>query len=308
MAFTRFLFQNKKRIFLTLIIYLFLWFSLGSFYHSNQNKSSVSRLKVDSIDIFLSLKIFDPLKQRSNSTFVSLLNRLADSQIRFILIDPEVLEHLFIRHLSFEKLEKPLITVGIVNQTVENFLNYLYSNNWSIKVSQTTQDDGQTSIDHIFLEFKTIFLHFAVLYKQHSYYLIEPNRISFPYVDRLQFGDTRRAVEPSVLLFVRLFSSFFHFFSSETEYAGDHYGFFYPKNVSHFLWLYKTSKFLHCNRQLADQMETKYNLKQRTSQLKLSVVPMQNIAKKLNLLEKNYWLAGGTLLGLSLFFVFLHSK
>lgn len=226
------------------------------------------------------MKVFDPLNQRSNSTFVSLFNRLADSQIRFILIDPDVLEHLFIHQLSFEKLEKSLITIGIVNQTVEHFLNYLHSNHWPIQISQTTRDDGQTSIDHIFIEFKTIFLHFAVLYKQHSYYLIEPNQISFPYVDQLRFGDTRRAVDPS-----------------ETEYAGDHYGFFYPKNVTHFLWLYKTSKFLHCNRQLADQMEMKYNLKQRTSQLKLSVVPMQNIAKKLKTLEKNYWLAGGTLLG-----------
>lgn len=155
------------------------------------------------------MKVFDPLNQQSNSTFVLLLNRLADSQIRFILIDPDVLEHLFIQHLSFEKLEKSLITVGIVNQTVEKFLNYLHSNHWQIQVSQTTRDDGQTSIDHIFIEFKTIFLHFAVLYKQHSYYLIEPNQISFTYIDQLRFGDTRRAVEPLVFLFFLFFSFIF---------------------------------------------------------------------------------------------------
>lgn len=81
------------------------------------------------------------------------------------------------------------------------------------------------------------------------------------------------------------------------EYAGDDYHFFYPKNVSHYLWLYKTSKFIHCDRLLAERMENEYQLYQKPSQLKLSVVPMQNIVKKLNGLEKHYWLAGGTLLG-----------
>ncbi len=77
----------------------------------------------------------------------------------------------------------------------------------------------------------------------------------------------------------------------------DKFSFSFPRNVSHFLWLYNTSEFLECNRILANQMENKYYLYQNISQLNLTTLPMRNIAYALNQLEKHYWLAGGTLLG-----------
>ena len=81
----------------------------------------------------------------------------------------------------------------------------------------------------------------------------------------------------------------------ETDTYGDL--FFYPRNISHFLWLYKTSEFLHCNRTLADQMESEYHLYQNANQLNLTVKPMRHVTASLDRLEKRYWLAGGTLLG-----------
>ena len=83
----------------------------------------------------------------------------------------------------------------------------------------------------------------------------------------------------------------------ELDYLDDEHDFFYPRNVSHFLWLYDKSKFISCDRTLADQMENKFNLTQKPSQWNLTVNPMRNIVGILNTLEKNYWLAGGTLLG-----------
>jgi hypothetical protein len=77
----------------------------------------------------------------------------------------------------------------------------------------------------------------------------------------------------------------------------DKFSFSFPRNVSHFLWLYNTSEFLECNRILANQMENKYYLYQNISQLNLTILPMRTIAYALNQLEKHYWLAGGTLLG-----------
>jgi hypothetical protein len=77
----------------------------------------------------------------------------------------------------------------------------------------------------------------------------------------------------------------------------DKFSFSFPRNVSHFLWLYNTSEFLECNRTLANQMENEYYLYQNISQLNLTILPMRNIAYALNQLEKHYWLAGGTLLG-----------
>ena len=73
--------------------------------------------------------------------------------------------------------------------------------------------------------------------------------------------------------------------------------FSYPRNVTHFLWLYETSEFLYCNRSLADQMESQFHLYQNDSLFNTTVLPMRNIARSLDKLEKRYWLAGGTLLG-----------
>ena len=92
-------------------------------------------------------------------------------------------------------------------------------------------------------------------------------------------------------------SIFHHTFRIETFLMGNDDGFFYPRNVSHFIWLYTTSKFLHCNQTLAKQMEEKYHLYQNVSQWNWTVAPMRDIADGLTFLEKHYWLAGGTLLG-----------
>ncbi len=83
----------------------------------------------------------------------------------------------------------------------------------------------------------------------------------------------------------------------ETELMKRKFSFSFPRNISHFLWLYNTSEFLPCNRDLADEMENEYDLYQNASQVNLTIPSMRNIVSGLNKLEKHYWLAGGTLLG-----------
>jgi hypothetical protein len=46
-------------------------------------------------------------------------------------------------------------------------------------------------------------------------------------------------------------------------------------------------------------MKNEYQLYQNTSQVDLIIPSMRNIISGLNKLEKHYWLAGGTLLGIS---------
>jgi len=83
----------------------------------------------------------------------------------------------------------------------------------------------------------------------------------------------------------------------EEDYMKNKFSFSFPRNVSHFLWLYNTSEFLECNRVLADQMENEYHLYPNAIQFNLTIVAMRNVADGLTKLEKRYWLAGGTLLG-----------
>jgi hypothetical protein len=75
------------------------------------------------------------------------------------------------------------------------------------------------------------------------------------------------------------------------------FSFLLPRNISHFLWLYNTSEFISCNRNLADEMKTEYHLYQNITQVNLTIPSMRNIVWGLNKFEKHYWLAGGTLLG-----------
>ncbi|CAF0764509.1 unnamed protein product [Rotaria sp. Silwood1] len=218
------------------------------------------------------------LQHQSNSIFHFILDRLLQIKINLFLIDPYVLNYLFIDELPFDKLEKQLITFAIIDDSVERFFRYFQERNFSIKLSETILSNQKTSIDHIFIEYKNKIIHLAVLHKYKSFYLIQKNILPLSENIQLSYGDTLRAVEP-------------------IEINVHEYSFFYPRNVSHFLWLYQTSKFLHCNRILADEMENQFNLHQNASQLNLTVTPMKHIAFALNKLEKHYWLAGGTLLG-----------
>ncbi|CAF2522029.1 unnamed protein product [Rotaria sp. Silwood2] len=125
-----------------------------------------------------------------------------------------------------------------------------------------------------------IFFRPSILHEEKSYFLIRQNTAQLPTDIKLSYGDTLRVMEPTDLKFTK-----------------DKFSFAYPRNVSHFLWLYNTSEFLECNRTLADQMEKKFYIYQNSKQVNLTILPMRNIVYILNKLEKHYWLAGGTLLG-----------
>ncbi|CAF0987460.1 unnamed protein product [Rotaria sordida] len=263
MGLIRLLYQNKSVILFCLFTYVLFWLTIGTFKQSTElNKTQQS----------------NGLKHRSNSTFYFIFDHLLQLKVNLLLIDPYVLNYLFIEQLSFDKLERQLITFAITDDLVERFIQYFQETIFSIKISENILSTHKTSIDHIFIEYKQKIIHLAILHKYKSFYLIEENILPLYENIQLSYGDTLRAVEP-------------------VEVNVHEYSFFYPQNVSHFLWLYQTSKFLHCNRVLADEMEDQFHLYQNASQLNLTVTPMKNIAYGLNELEKHYWLAGGTLLG-----------
>ncbi|CAF1108246.1 unnamed protein product [Rotaria sordida] len=263
MGLIRLLYQNKSVILFCLFTYVLFWLTIGTFKQSTElNKTQQS----------------NGLKHRSNSTFYFIFDHLLQLKVNLLLIDPYVLNYLFIEQLSFDKLERQLITFAITDDLVERFIQYFQETIFSITISENILSNHKTSIDHIFIEYKQKIIHLAILHKYKSFYLIEENILPLSENIQLSYGDTLRAVEP-------------------VEVNVHEYSFFYPQNVSHFLWLYQTSKFLHCNRVLADEMEDQFHLYQNASQLNLTVTPMKNIAYGLNELEKHYWLAGGTLLG-----------
>ena len=72
-----------------------------------------------------------------------------------------------------------------------------------------------------------------------------------------------------------------------------------PANIKKFIFDYNVSKFIECNRTLADHnlrvIGEKY--KQNEERNKMLLPVMSHISKTLERLYKHYWLAGGTLLG-----------
>lgn len=256
MSLIRVFIQNKFFIFFTLII----WFVIGGLQLS--------------IKIRNNSRIYQTDQLKPNINF--LLEYLSKLNLNLILIDPFVLDYLFIQHLPLKYFQKRLITFGIYNNSL-SLIHPLYSlKNCTIQISKTS------SIDHIFIEINQQFIHLAILHEQKTYFLIEKNHIKLPNDIKLSFGDTTR-----VVLLNR----------TELSPIKNKFSFSFPRNISHFLWLYNVSEFIQCNRILANEMENKYRLYQNDSQLNLTIAPMRNIAYGLNQLEKHYWLAGGTLLG-----------
>ena len=69
-----------------------------------------------------------------------------------------------------------------------------------------------------------------------------------------------------------------------------------PSNIKTFLFDYKHSAFIECNRELALSIR-RPNYTQNASQNKMVSAVMKYITESLEQLGKHYWLAGGTLLG-----------
>ena len=122
----------------------------------------------------------------SSSNFYFILNYLAKSPIKIILIDPFVLDYLFIRQLSFEQLQRRLITFGVFNDSIETVRSLFSFQNISIT----------TSKDHLFIEYNQQIIHLAILHEQESYFLIEKNSLQIPDDIQLSYGDVTRVIEP----------------------------------------------------------------------------------------------------------------
>lgn len=258
MGLLRLIYHNKTFILVVFLIYLFFWLSIGTFKNRTTDLSPKSP--------------WTRINSQSNSTLIFILDCLFKLKFNLFLIDPYVLNYLFIDKLLLENFNKKFVTFGIIDPSIENILPYLEEKQFTIRLSKSN------TLDHIFIEYDQIIVHLAILHPYYTFYLVKKATLSLSDDVRLSYGDTLRAIE-----------------HVETDLYDNL--FFYPQDFSHFLWLYETSEFLHCNQTLAIEMEQKYKLYQNASQLKLTVVPMRTVAAGLDKLEKHYWLAGGTLLG-----------
>ena len=122
----------------------------------------------------------------SSKNFNFILNTLVNFQSDIVLIDPFLLEFLFIHRLSFQVFKKRLITFAIFNNSTQ-ILRPLQSHS-DISI--------QISTDHIFIEYNQHIVHLAVFHEQQSYFLIEKNKVQLQNDIKLSFGDTIRVIHP----------------------------------------------------------------------------------------------------------------
>ncbi len=146
---------------------LFIWFAITSIRLSMRLNSNDS-----------------PVYQSSN-----IFKYLSTYKIELVLIDPILLDYLFIRQLSFKQYHQPLITFGIFNESIPIIHSLVFLHNLSITISQ------KSSIDHIFIQHNQYIVHLAVLHKKKTYFLIEKNTAVLPMNIKLTYGDTLRTID-----------------------------------------------------------------------------------------------------------------
>ena len=119
-------------------------------------------------------------------------------RFNIILIDPNVLNQLFIHHTLFDELNEHFVTFAVFNQSVQSLLQTLQQMpHFSIQTSASTLTNHRMSVDHIFITYQYKTLHLAVLHKYYSFYLVQPNHFRFSDDENvhLSFGDKLRAVD-----------------------------------------------------------------------------------------------------------------
>jgi hypothetical protein len=154
---------------------LIIWFIVGSVKLSRRFNQSSTSYRIDLL----------------NSNFDFILKYLSKFNIDLLLIDPFLLDYLFIRQLSFKQYHRPLITFGIFNDSIPIIHRLFSLQNLSIIISQ------KSSIDHVFIQYNQQIVHLVVLHKKKTYFLIEKNTRTLPMnIKNLTYGDTLRAIEP----------------------------------------------------------------------------------------------------------------
>jgi hypothetical protein len=172
MGLIRLLIQNRSFILLSLLI----WFTIGSLKLSTNFNKIPKTYQI----------------KASSSNFYFIFEYLSKFNINLLLIDPFVLDYLFIHHLSFEKLEKRLITFGIFHDSIPLIYPLFSFQNFTIIMSKNVQ---KPSIDHIFIEYNQQYIHLAILHQEKSYFLIRKNTAQLPIDIELSYGDTLRVIE-----------------------------------------------------------------------------------------------------------------
>jgi len=172
MGVVRILIHNKLLILLSLLI----WLTVGCLKISTKfnQTSKISQIKFSTSNIYF---IFE---------YLSKLN------VNLLLIDPFVLDYLFIRHLSFQYIQKRVITFGIFDDSIRLIIPLFSLKNCSIKISKNFET---TSIDHIFIEYNQQVIHLAVLYQEKTYFLIRKNIAQLPFDIKISYGDTDRVIQ-----------------------------------------------------------------------------------------------------------------
>jgi hypothetical protein len=133
-------------------------------------------------------------------------------------------------------------------------------------------------LTNIYIKCKNLFVQLSVFHKRGEYYWIGSDTISKN--DALWFGDVDRAMNS------------FNLINLNDELK-------IPIDINQFLFDYKHSRFIECNRELSqsnrDSMgpEYKRDLKKENDFL----FGLKYIKSVLEGFHKNYWLAAGTLLG-----------
>ena len=119
---------------------------------------------------------------------------LVKNKVQPILIDPDILNQLFLQHFSLDTINKRWITFGLIDQPEVKFFSATLTNNISMDLSQS-EHDGKILIDHMFIHHQEQIVHLAILHRKNSYYFINENNYPLPDDVQLSFGDTMRAVE-----------------------------------------------------------------------------------------------------------------
>jgi hypothetical protein len=133
----------------------------------------------------------------STASFYRLFEHLSTFHLNLVLIDPVLLEHLFVRQLSFKQFNRTLITLGIVDASVSAIDRVLTQGEFTITRSDSPSINTDTALDHLFIEFNQHVIQLAVLHKVNTYYLIRKSLVSLPAGGlALSYGDRLRVIEP----------------------------------------------------------------------------------------------------------------
>ncbi|CAF0938365.1 unnamed protein product [Brachionus calyciflorus] len=277
--------KRNKKLLKILLIFKISFLVCVYYTHLKLNDSNLSNYKIENNFYSYLIKEINKIDHYNNFTNKTLNNPKDIFKILYehkaFLIDVEILNQTKSNNKSSNNNN---FNFGIYFKQYYNLLNYLNRSNCNLfNINTNYVNLSIPSAIYLKCLHNNLRIQISAIYDRGDFLWIPRDNFKWPNY-RKYFNDKTRSLN--------------HFKIYQVNFSNN-YKVYKPQNIQKFLYDYKNSEFIECNYDLAkyNYVSSGYRYRQNLTKNEIVSTKLDYIKQIIESYHKDYWLAGGTLLG-----------